>query len=389
MPDPVASAHRSPRVRASSSAVSTRSEPSRWRCSSALGIASMRRRRAARVAVGSGGDEGSSSADATIPRLRRSGRHASADHHIRPSEDSTCLGSRMPPGGGASSPSPGSSQRSLIALGAAGLVAGHGHPGTAGADRAASHDGARSTRSRTPRSTPSRRDLRALSASVAALGDQARGASPRCRATRPMPSTRRSRPATQLVADIDAADRTDPRRPRRWSRSSARTRPRTSSSPEASRGTPPASTASSRPRRLESAWARLTVGSRRPRTGCRPSSPPTMRPSSTRQQQGREGRVRRRHSRTSMTPTRPSPTRDDLRDRLQATVDVATLDEWLDRSARLRRRAPRLCTTRSRRGGRVNDTVREAMRRGTGRQGPAAAGHARLVLIMADIGRAA
>ena len=35
-----------PRVRASSSAVSTRSEPSRWRWSSALGIASIRRRRA-------------------------------------------------------------------------------------------------------------------------------------------------------------------------------------------------------------------------------------------------------------------------------------------------------------------------------------------------------
>src|SRR5688572_26100265 len=113
-----------PRVRASSSAVSTRNEPSRWRWSSAFGIASMRRRRAcdsrSSVGVVTGRCYDSRASDARVLCTPDCG-----DHRSHPPPVSHIRGFLL--------------ARAwlvavlLIALGAAGLVAGMDAPATAGA----------------------------------------------------------------------------------------------------------------------------------------------------------------------------------------------------------------------------------------------------------------
>jgi len=76
-----------------------------------------------------------------------------------------------------------------------------------------------------------------------------------------------------------------------------------------------------------------------------------------------------------------------LRDRLSATVDVATLDDWLDRSAGYDTALRELYDSLRKSDGRVNAAVRRAMtaeRKARDRLPPDTRG---LVVIMADIGR--
>jgi hypothetical protein len=76
-----------------------------------------------------------------------------------------------------------------------------------------------------------------------------------------------------------------------------------------------------------------------------------------------------------------------LRDRLAKTVDVTTLDEWLDRSAAWDRALRELYTALDKSNGQVNQAVRAAMakeKKARDRLPPDTRG---LVLIMAEIGR--
>ncbi len=76
-----------------------------------------------------------------------------------------------------------------------------------------------------------------------------------------------------------------------------------------------------------------------------------------------------------------------LRDRLAATVDVTTLDEWLDRSGDYDVALRKLYTAVQRSKGRINATVRSAMRAEARAQARLPPDTRSLVLIMSDIGR--
>jgi hypothetical protein len=76
-----------------------------------------------------------------------------------------------------------------------------------------------------------------------------------------------------------------------------------------------------------------------------------------------------------------------LRDRLAATVDVATIDEWLDRSSAYDVALRALYVAVQRADGRVTDAVREAMRKEEAAKARLPPDTRSLVLIMSDIGR--
>jgi hypothetical protein len=76
-----------------------------------------------------------------------------------------------------------------------------------------------------------------------------------------------------------------------------------------------------------------------------------------------------------------------LRDRLAATVDVTTLDEWLDRSGDYDVALRALYVAVQRANGQVDDAVRAAMRAEAAAQARLPPDTRSLVLIMADIGR--
>ena len=186
-------------------------------------------------------------------------------------------------------------------------------------------------RRRPRRSTRSRRTCARCPTTIGALGQQAASLSRRCRATTPTP-------VDAAIAEGDGAASTASRRGPRAIRDAA--------------GRGPA-------RRIAGRGVRAVAGRRRPSrrdlgaldttdglggrvdpahgrlagapAGCRGCSPPTTRPSS-------------RRPRPGATPTTTTALEQldeadaaiaeatTLRDRLAATVDVTTLDEWLDRS---------------------------------------------------------
>jgi hypothetical protein len=76
-----------------------------------------------------------------------------------------------------------------------------------------------------------------------------------------------------------------------------------------------------------------------------------------------------------------------LRDRLAATVDVATLDEWLDRSSAYDVALRQLYVAVQRADGRITNAVREAMKKEAAAKARLPPDTRSLVLIMSDIGR--
>jgi hypothetical protein len=76
-----------------------------------------------------------------------------------------------------------------------------------------------------------------------------------------------------------------------------------------------------------------------------------------------------------------------MRDRLAATVDVTTLDEWLDRSGDYDAALRRLYVAVERAGGRVTSAVRSAMREESRAKSRLPPDTRSLVLIMSDIGQ--
>ena len=199
-----------PRVRASSSAVSIRTDPSRWRCSSAFGIDSMSRRRACRATASSRSGVSSAvirrcydSAASTVepPRPHRPHRHRPEDP-LRRIRDLTRQ---------AAATLIWLAAALAIALGAAGIVAGMDTPAADGSDRTG--------RTRQGDAIVDRHldaieiDLRDLSVAIGSLNDQARAIMASLANNDPAAADAATALGTGLVADIADARRPDPGRP--------------------------------------------------------------------------------------------------------------------------------------------------------------------------------
>ena len=221
-----------PRVRASSIAVSIRNEPSRWRWSSALGIASSRpsagrsRRRRGHATVDR---RGGHRADATIPPPRPSSR--SRTPPTATPTRRTALARIVDPSRQAVAHSSGSSRRRSIALGRGGRRGrAWTRPAADGSDRTG-RTGHGDAHRRTPRSTPSRPICATLSATsqrsasrrgsiLASLSSNETDAVDAATATGHRSSSPTSRRATER--DPRRAGRGPDRRARRRRRTSCR-----------------------------------------------------------------------------------------------------------------------------------------------------------------------
>jgi hypothetical protein len=268
----------------------------------------------------------------------------------------------------------------LIALGAAGVVAGMDTPAPNGGDRTGrtGHGDALVDASLDAVET----DIRSLSASVATLGEQARVILASLSSNETDAVDRATATGTQLVADIKA--RTEriraalDRVPIVGSRAAAY---------ELSAATLDRYTADvggvQSAATLESAWTRLTVGalSANRLSGLLAAHDQAVADAAA---AGRKGQypAALRHLDDADSAIADART---LRDRLQATVDVTTLDQWLDRSGDYDVALRRLYDAVRR--GASPATIREAMRREAAAKDRLPPDTRSLVLIMADIGQ--
>jgi hypothetical protein len=138
-------------------------------------------------------------------------------------------------------------------------------------------------------------------------------------------------------------------------------------------------------RDLDAAWARLTVGSlaaSRLATTLAAHDAAVLDAAEL----GRDARYEEAATSLDLADAAIADSRA-LRDRLSATVDVSTLDEWLDRNEAYDQALRGLYDALGTVGGRVTDAVRDAIdaeRRAKDRLPPDARG---LILIMGEIGR--
>jgi predicted pyridoxine 5'-phosphate oxidase superfamily flavin-nucleotide-binding protein len=268
----------------------------------------------------------------------------------------------------------------LIALGAAGVVAGMDTPAADGADRSGrtGHGDALANASLDVVEA----DMRALSASVAALGDQARVILASLSSNETDAVDAATATGTQLVADIDA--QTEPIRdalevvPVVGSRAAAyelspETIARHASYVDGLKST----------EAIESAWTRLTVGalSANRLSALLAAHDQAVVDAAA---AGRKGQypTALKHLDDADAAIADAKT---LRDRLKATVDVATLDEWLDRSGDYDVALRALYDTVRR--GASNTQIREAVRKEQAAKDRLPPDTRSLVLIMADIGQ--
>ena len=225
-------------------------------------------------------------------------------------------------------------------------------------------------------------DMRALSASVAALGDQARVILASLSSNETDAVDAATATGTQLVADIDA--QTEPIRdalevvPVVGSRAAAyelspETIARHASYVDGLKST----------EAIESAWTRLTVGalSANRLSALLAAHDQAVVDAAA---AGRKGQypTALKHLDDADAAIADAKT---LRDRLKATVDVTTLDEWLDRSGDYDVALRALYDTVRR--GASNTQIREAMRKEQAAKDRLPPDTRSLVLIMADIGQ--
>ena len=235
---------------------------------------------------------------------------------------------------------------------------------------------------------PSRRDIAALAADGRCARDPgARRAGRPDRVGPRAPSTRAIAAGDDLLLDIRLAGRGDPQRARRGARSSARRRRTTACRPSSARGTTGWPRSSAEVDGLETAWAGLgrRVARRQPAVG--PAGRRTTRPCSRPPAQGRDADVRRRPSRRSTGADQAITDARTLRDTLARSVDVAVLDEWLDRNAAYDVALRDLYAALDGVGGRVTDDVRDGHRCRAAAKERLPADSRGLILIMSEIGR--
>ena len=290
------SGRRRPRVRASSSAVSIRSEPSRWRWSSAFGI------------------DGEERSETGLP----------------PCPDATMPGHERGTSVASRSPSCGRRHRRDLSLGAAGIVGGDGPPAGDAVTRRADvrrRRGDRAAASTRPRTT-------SPPSPPTSSGSASSGAG------RSVPSSRAmSTRSTRAVADgrIAVGARSRPSRPSsatgsRPARASGRATS-SSSSPDTRRRhaigaqAPPTATDG-----LDDAWSRLATGSiaaTRITVLLEDHDKVTGEAAAF----GADAASTPRRSPSSTSRTRSSPSRGGSATQLARTVDVSTLTQWLDLNA--------------------------------------------------------
>ena len=270
----------------------------------------------------------------------------------------------------------------VIALGTAGIVAGMDTPRADGADRTG-----RSTRGDAAVDTSLDQvesELRALSGDIDALGQQAR----MIIASLPGNETEAAAAATargsELLAAIDA---------RRDGIRDALGAVPLVGTPAAEYELSPASAERYAAYRdaldtttgIDEAWTRLTVGAL---SATRMSSLLAAHDAATvaAAKAGRDADYEAALAKLDEADAAIAEARK-MRDRLAATVDVTTLDEWLDRSGDYDTALRKLYVAVERADGRINDEIRRAMREEARAQARLPPDTRSLVLIMSDIGR--
>jgi hypothetical protein len=269
-----------------------------------------------------------------------------------------------------------------IALGAAGVVAGMDTPRIGGGDRtgrSAQGDG-----TVTAALTPIEAELRALAAAVDGLGEQGRTILASLSSNDPTAIDTATATGTQLVTDIDA---------------------RTARITDALAGVPivdtPAAAYELSPatrdryaayvgglkstEAIKDAWTRLTVGSL---SASRMSQLLAAHDAAV-VEAAKSGRTADYKAALAHLADADAAIKDAtaMRDKLSATVDVSTLDEWLARSHAYDVALRKLYVAVQRAGGRPTAEVKAAMRAEAAAKDRLPPDTRSLVLIMSDIGR--
>jgi hypothetical protein len=270
----------------------------------------------------------------------------------------------------------------VIALGAAGVVAGMDTPRPDGGDRSGRN--ARGDGAANAALDAIEADMRALSADVAALGEQGRAIIASLAGNDTEVATAATERGTQLVDDITS--RTEairdelaavpligtPAAEYELSRSTADRHAAYLGALDATDG-------------LGEAWTRLTVGSL---AASRMSELLAAHDAAVvaAAEAGRDADYAIALERLDEADAAIAGAKQ-LRDQLAATVDVTTLDQWLARSADYDVALRKLYTAVQRSKGRINAAVRSAMRAEARAQARLPPDTRSLVLIMSDIGR--
>ena len=270
----------------------------------------------------------------------------------------------------------------VIALGAAGIVAGMDTPRADGTDRTGRN--ARGDATVDASLDPIEAELRALSGDVEALGQQARLIIASLPGNDTEAATAATALGTGLVADIDVR--------------AGRIREALDAVPLI--GTPAAAyelspaaidrhasylAALDTTADLEEAWTGLTVGAL---SASRMSNLLAAHDAATAAaaEAGRDADYEAALAKLDEADAAIAEAKQ-LRDRLAATVDVTTLDEWLDRSGDYDAALRKLYVAVQRADGRITSAVRSAMRAEARAQARLPPDTRSLVLIMSDIGR--
>jgi hypothetical protein len=269
-----------------------------------------------------------------------------------------------------------------ISLGAAGVVAGMDTPRADGADRTGRSSQGDGTV--TADLAPIEGDLRALASSVDQLGEQGRVILASLSANDPKAIEAATATGTQLVTDIDAraariTDALDTvpvvNTPAAQYELSPATRDRYAAYVGGLKSTDA----------VKDAWTRLTVGSL---SASRMSQLLAAHDAAV-VEAARAGRAAQYATALGHLGGADQAINDAtaLRDKLAATVEVGTLDEWLERSHAYDVALRKLYVAVQRSGGRITSGVKSAMRAESAAKDRLPPDTRSLVLIMSDIGR--